>query len=134
MRLKFNTIIDFVRKVFLASNMPYKYIVSFPHAVVKSQHKQQIVHAKLNLFSLLELFCDDFTATDLEILLEKISGFSFSEEDLEKRATQTEDQKLITASFIVDQIKTNIEFSIQFSDNLLDFAFEYQFGSSEVHF
>ena len=40
--LRFNTIIDFVRKVFLASNMPYKYIVSFPHAVVKSQYKQHL--------------------------------------------------------------------------------------------
>ena len=139
--LKFNTIIDFVRKVFLASNMPYKYIVSFPHAVVKSQHKQQIVHAKLNLFSLLELFCDDFTATDLEILLEKISGFSFSEEELEKRATHTEDQKLVTASFIVDQIKTNIEFSIQFSDKIdifktyIKWACKYieQLGLSKQH-
>ena len=118
-KLRFTDVMSFVQKVYLASNLPLKYIMGFEHAVVKSQSGQHtIIHAKLHMFSILEMFCDDFTATDLEILMEKTNGFQFSEEDLQKRATHTEVEKLAYAQFIVQQVKDTIQFSIQFSDNV----------------
>ena len=123
------SVFELVEKVSRASHMHTASILMFPHAVVKSQlndddnvisnffQTREIVHCKVNILSLLELLCRDFTATDLEIMLEK-SGILFTDKELRKMKKGSPAQRLISADYIFEMIRNSVLFSLQFSDKI----------------
>ena len=99
--LQFKTVMSLITKVHNESGKSLLDILMFPHACIKSQieapsNKATVVHCKVNMLSLLELLCTEFSVSDLDILLEKIPQ--------------------ITSN--VRLLKENMKFSLLFSDNI----------------
>ena len=115
-KLKFKDVMRFAESIARAARMHISSILMFPHAIVKSQLSMQgsvqsienlnmdVLHTKVNALSLLELLCDDFTRTDLEICLDK-AGVLFTNPELEKMKNGTTAQRLISADFMFEMMK-----------------------------
>ncbi len=100
--LTFKRVMDFVRLIQKASKQSLADIIFFQHGCIKSQIQHElddtydIVHTKVNVLTLLELFCVDFTPSDFEILIETL------------------DLSSVNINFIAQAMKC----SLYFSDNL----------------
>lgn len=128
-KLKFKDVMRFAESIARSARMHISSILMFPHAIVKSQLSMQgsvqsienlnmdVLHAKVNALSLLELLCDDFTRTDLEICLDK-AGVLFTNPELEKMKNGTTAQRLISADFMFEMIRNNVSYGLQFSDRV----------------